>query len=92
MSALPSETRRLYLLIMSPPIYSAMILVCFEYGFHLFTILTCYSCTYMNVISGNIVRCFHYRFPVVNYEDPNYNVSIPVFTIHGNHDDPAGVS
>ena len=28
----------------------------------------------------------------MNYEDPNYNVSIPVFTIHGNHDDPAGVS
>ena len=27
----------------------------------------------------------------MNYEDPNYNVSIPVFTIHGNHDDPAGV-
>ena len=32
-----------------------------------------------------------YRFPVVNYEDPNYNISIPVFSIHGNHDDPAGV-
>ena len=32
------------------------------------------------------------RFPVVNYEDPNYNISIPVFSIHGNHDDPAGVS
>ena len=31
------------------------------------------------------------RFPVVNYEDPNYNISIPVFSIHGNHDDPAGV-
>lgn len=28
---------------------------------------------------------------MVNYEDPNYNVSIPVFSIHGNHDDPAGV-
>jgi DNA repair exonuclease SbcCD nuclease subunit len=26
-----------------------------------------------------------------NFEDPNYNVSIPVFSIHGNHDDPAGV-
>ncbi|EFN86093.1 Double-strand break repair protein MRE11 [Harpegnathos saltator] len=25
----------------------------------------------------------------VNYEDPNLNVSIPVFTIHGNHDDPS---
>lgn len=26
----------------------------------------------------------------VNYEDPNINVSIPVFSIHGNHDDPTG--
>eukprot|EP00035_Acanthoeca_spectabilis_P024894 m.455897 g.455897 ORF g.455897 m.455897 type:complete len:668 (-) comp20957_c0_seq1:227-2230(-) len=26
----------------------------------------------------------------VNYEDPNYNVGIPVFSIHGNHDDPTG--
>ena len=32
------------------------------------------------------------RFPVVNYQDPNYNIALPVFTIHGNHDDPAGVS
>lgn len=26
----------------------------------------------------------------VNYEDPNLNVSLPVFSIHGNHDDPTG--
>lgn len=26
----------------------------------------------------------------VNYEDPNLNVSYPVFSIHGNHDDPSG--
>ncbi|KAG1669695.1 Double-strand break repair protein MRE11 [Nymphon striatum] len=32
----------------------------------------------------------HCSFPIVNYEDPNYNVGIPVFSIHGNHDDPAG--
>ena len=30
------------------------------------------------------------HFPRVNYEDPNLNVGIPVFSIHGNHDDPAG--
>lgn len=29
-------------------------------------------------------------FPTVNYEDENINVSIPVFSIHGNHDDPQG--
>ncbi|XP_016979179.2 double-strand break repair protein MRE11 isoform X1 [Drosophila rhopaloa] len=26
----------------------------------------------------------------VNYEDPNLNIAIPVFSIHGNHDDPSG--
>uniref|UniRef100_A0A8D8JMC4 Double-strand break repair protein MRE11 n=1 Tax=Culex pipiens TaxID=7175 RepID=A0A8D8JMC4_CULPI len=26
----------------------------------------------------------------VNYEDPNMNIAIPVFSIHGNHDDPSG--
>eukprot|EP01130_Rhizamoeba_saxonica_P004058 TRINITY_DN1674_c0_g1_i11.p2 TRINITY_DN1674_c0_g1~~TRINITY_DN1674_c0_g1_i11.p2 ORF type:complete len:601 (-),score=141.20 TRINITY_DN1674_c0_g1_i11:1910-3712(-) len=26
----------------------------------------------------------------VNYEDENYNVGIPIFVIHGNHDDPSG--
>lgn len=31
------------------------------------------------------------RFSTVNYQDPNINVSLPVFTIHGNHDDPTGV-
>jgi len=29
-------------------------------------------------------------FGNVNYEDPNLNVSLPVFSIHGNHDDPTG--
>ena len=32
----------------------------------------------------------HGRFPWANYHDPNLNVAIPVFTIHGNHDDPTG--
>lgn len=26
----------------------------------------------------------------MNYEDPNYNVAMPIFVIHGNHDDPSG--
>lgn len=33
---------------------------------------------------------FPSKFGTVNYEDPNYNVALPVFTIHGNHDDPTG--
>lgn len=32
----------------------------------------------------------HFSFPAINYEDPNLNVAIPVFAIHGNHDDPQG--
>ncbi|KAJ9119094.1 hypothetical protein QFC22_003585 [Naganishia vaughanmartiniae] len=31
-----------------------------------------------------------FHFPAINYEDPNLNVAIPVFSIHGNHDDPQG--
>lgn len=31
-------------------------------------------------------------FPSVNYLDPNFNVGMPIFTIHGNHDDPSGVA
>lgn len=27
----------------------------------------------------------------VNFEDPNLNIGLPVFSIHGNHDDPFGV-
>ncbi|KAI5412038.1 meiotic recombination [Lathyrus oleraceus] len=34
---------------------------------------------------------FQNTFGHVNYEDPHFNVGLPVFTIHGNHDDPAGV-
>ncbi|KAK1067980.1 meiotic recombination, partial [Friedmanniomyces endolithicus] len=29
-------------------------------------------------------------FNHVNYEDPDINVALPVFSIHGNHDDPSG--
>ncbi|GAP83808.1 putative DNA repair protein rad32 [Rosellinia necatrix] len=33
---------------------------------------------------------FASAFGHVNYEDPDINISIPVFSIHGNHDDPSG--
>lgn len=33
---------------------------------------------------------FHNSFGTVNYEDPNFNVGLPFFIIHGNHDDPTG--
>lgn len=48
-------------------------------------IFHCYSVMKFSVLT---VCC---SFSTVNYEDPNYNVSIPIFLIHGNHDDPAGV-
>lgn len=35
-------------------------------------------------------ECFEGVFNHVNYEDPDINVAIPVFSIHGNHDDPTG--
>ncbi|KAJ8764651.1 hypothetical protein K2173_006945 [Erythroxylum novogranatense] len=42
------------------------------------------------VVSDQTVN-FPNSFGHVNYEDPNFNVGLPVFSIHGNHDDPAGV-
>ena len=41
-------------------------------------------------LSDQSVDFKHCRFPTVNYEDPNINISIPLFSIHGNHDDPTG--
>ncbi|CAF9903788.1 MAG: hypothetical protein GOMPHAMPRED_000547 [Gomphillus americanus] len=35
-------------------------------------------------------EAFEGYFNHVNYEDPDINVAIPVFSIHGNHDDPTG--
>ncbi|KAJ3764423.1 DNA repair exonuclease [Lentinula raphanica] len=35
-------------------------------------------------------KAYGFSFPAINYEDPNLNVGIPVFSIHGNHDDPQG--
>lgn len=31
----------------------------------------------------------NFRSGSVNYLDPNYSVHLPVFSIHGNHDDPS---
>ena len=35
-------------------------------------------------------KAVSFSFPAINYEDPNLNIGIPVFSIHGNHDDPQG--
>jgi len=40
---------------------------------------------------GDESETFGGFFNHVNYEDPDINVAIPVFSIHGNHDDPSGV-
>lgn len=43
----------------------------------------------------NSISCgFGFRFVdcrEVNYENPNLNIGLPVFTIHGNHDDPSSM-
>ncbi|XP_040439355.1 double-strand break repair protein MRE11 [Falco naumanni] len=42
------------------------------------------------ILSDQAVN-FHYsKFPWVNYQDGNFNISMPIFSIHGNHDDPTG--
>ncbi|KAK2868607.1 hypothetical protein Q7C36_000478 [Tachysurus vachellii] len=42
------------------------------------------------IISDQAVNFGNSRFPWVNYQDENLNISIPIFSIHGNHDDPTG--
>ncbi|VEL27153.1 unnamed protein product [Protopolystoma xenopodis] len=32
----------------------------------------------------------HTTFPTANYLDANLSIKLPIFTIHGNHDDPSG--
>ena len=32
----------------------------------------------------------HCNSKSVNYENPNLNIALPIFSIHGNHDDPSG--
>lgn len=39
-------------------------------------------------VNGNFSH-FH-RLNHANFEDPNFTVSCPIMTIHGNHDDPTG--
>lgn len=42
------------------------------------------------ILSDENTNFGHTGFPRANFNDPNLNVSIPVFSIHGNHDDPTG--
>ncbi|XP_042189906.1 double-strand break repair protein MRE11 [Callorhinchus milii] len=42
------------------------------------------------ILSDQSVNFSFSKFPWVNYQDGNLNISIPVFSIHGNHDDPTG--
>ncbi|EFX05556.1 meiotic recombination protein mre11 [Grosmannia clavigera kw1407] len=39
---------------------------------------------------SDAAEIFEGAFGHVNYEDPDINIAIPVFSIHGNHDDPSG--
>ncbi|XP_062242466.1 double-strand break repair protein MRE11 [Platichthys flesus] len=45
---------------------------------------------HFNILSDQSVNFNTTQFPWVNYQDENLNISIPVFSIHGNHDDPTG--
>ncbi|VDL81567.1 unnamed protein product [Nippostrongylus brasiliensis] len=44
----------------------------------------------LEFVSDASVNFEHSQFDRVNYEDANINVGLPIFSIHGNHDDTAG--
>ncbi|KAI8903750.1 Metallo-dependent phosphatase-like protein, partial [Gorgonomyces haynaldii] len=41
-------------------------------------------------VLSDMAENFPDKFGICNFLDPNFNVKIPVFSIHGNHDDPTG--
>jgi len=43
-----------------------------------------------DVVSDGRVNFPTQPIPHANFKDPNYNVALPIFTIHGNHDDAVG--
>lgn len=45
---------------------------------------------HIQVISDQKENFGHSKFPVVNFQDGNFNIAYPIFSIHGNHDDPSG--
>jgi len=45
---------------------------------------------HLEFLSDPKVNFNHCDFKHANYQDPNYNISYPVFSVHGNHDDPTG--
>lgn len=56
-------------------------------------LVPCSSCPISNPpaqLTAVMIMCSTHLSRRVNYEDPNLNIGLPVFTIHGNHDDPAG--
>ncbi|MES1922271.1 Dynein heavy chain 3, axonemal [Bonamia ostreae] len=36
-------------------------------------------------------QSFNFAEKRANFEDPNLKISLPIFSIHGNHDDPTGI-
>ena len=44
----------------------------------------------MEYLSDPSVDYAHCNSKTVNYESGNLNIGLPVFSIHGNHDDPSG--
>ena len=45
----------------------------------------------LEYLSDPAVDFSHCNNKIVNYENPNLNIGLPIFSIHGNHDDPAGL-
>ncbi|NXC48353.1 MRE11 protein, partial [Penelope pileata] len=45
---------------------------------------------HFEILSDQAVNFQYSKFPLVNYQDENFNISLPIFSIHGNHDDPTG--
>lgn len=45
---------------------------------------------HIQVVSDQKENFSHSKFQTVNFQDGNFNIAYPIFSIHGNHDDPGG--
>ena len=45
-----------------------------------------------SMLSDPAVNFVTHPLPCANFQDPNLNIALPIFIIHGNHDDPVGGS
>ena len=54
------------------------------------SLIKCQEILQKNVLGGNQIK-YDIKIYKPNYAEENINIDLPIFMIHGNHDDPSGL-